>query len=188
MDWQEYREKREDNYITFTLEGIGLPDFWVKIRKFGSYTSQELTELQQVWLKHRMNYIAQKVRSRLGQPKESGRDSLYDDVDDAMTLLEGEISSDDIPDERTRKILVYMTEEGAVAKLQPLVGIDIEVIKDWNLTDPGDNHRLPVPSKDMSVLEHVLLDVLWHIKEKLLEAQENVVPPKVRGMLSTPVS
>lgn len=185
MDWKEYREHNEENYSTFTLEGIGLGNFRVKIRKFGSYTSQELGELEQKWVQHRFDYVAARVRKHLGVPDTVERDPLYDEVDDIIRGLDADITNDVLPDERQRKIVAFLTQEGALAKLQPLMGIDIEVIKEWNLTSTEDESKLVLPSQDMSVLEKLPLGVLWHIKEKLLEAQEAIVPPKVRRMLSS---
>lgn len=43
--WDRYRQERRENHIEIKLAEVGLPEFYVKIRRPGSYTALEVQEL-----------------------------------------------------------------------------------------------------------------------------------------------
>lgn len=184
MSWKAYREEYEGNFLKFTLEELGLPEFWVKMRRIGSYTPKEISELQQLWADRRFQYVAKKIHELVEQHEEIELTDEEREVRDVLALVDGEAPPASAT-ERQTTILGYLIGESGLAKMNPITGIDIELIQGWNLTHPDTNELLPLPKDDMEVLMTLPSDVLWHIKEKLLELQEEIVPKKVKELLSS---
>lgn len=182
--WSEYRNNRAENYTTFNLKDVGLEAFWLKVRKFGTYTSKEISDLSNKWIRERINYIARRIVEQAQEESEEEESPDLKEIEDVMYELEDGITPGDLRTEKQKKIYGYLLQDGTLQRLQPIVGMDIEVVKEWNLTDPETDERLPLPSEDMSVFERLPLEVLWEIKTKLVEVMEQSAPPKVREMLS----
>ena len=54
----------------------------------------------------------------------------------------------------------------------------------WNVTHPKTGDMLKPPAEDPNVLQYLPTDVLMHLKAVILEMTEEMVPPKLREMLS----
>uniref|UniRef100_A0A6H1ZRZ9 Uncharacterized protein n=1 Tax=viral metagenome TaxID=1070528 RepID=A0A6H1ZRZ9_9ZZZZ len=169
-NWTEYRSR---NYLTVDLADIGLKGCWVKIRKAGSYTLQEMSSGEAKWINERKDYLVKKIMS------------VLTDVEEADALKMVESMDRGLPDARLAEIIA---NGGVFWANQVLSGMDIEMIEDWNLTDPETDAPLPTPKQDFSSLEKLPQDILWMLKEKLMEVQRDVVPPKVREMASLRLS
>lgn len=182
-NWEKYRE-RSESYQIINLTDPGLEDFWIKLRKLGSFTTAELVEKQNKWLDVRVKYIAQTVvhLANKGQEKAT-MDEFEKEVDDVITELEGGVPDSAISSERRALIYGHFMQMNTITKFQPLVGLDLEILESWNLTDPVTGKPLSVPKEDISVFEKLTLDVLWHIKEKIIDFSSEAVPPKVRRTL-----
>ena len=186
--WQEYRIKTRENYLDIDLTEVGLTGGWIKLRKLGSYTIRELTELNDKWVKERIRYLASKVVDMVDKELKELADDPDAELIRAMGLLEGRgtpLSETADPSNVRKKLIAkYLINEGSILANGLLAGMDIEIIADWNLTHPETGADLPVPSKDLGVLEVLPLELLWYIKEKILALQQEMIPPKVRQMVS----
>lgn len=197
MSWAEYR-KRSDNVVTIPLTDEGLTDFHVLLRRMGSYTMAELSQLQTKWLDERVKYLTQKV-VHLAENTEINLSEYQQEVDDVINELEGGVAiqprkrrgadaqfEEARRVERRNKIADHLLQENSISRWQAITGMDIEMLVGWNLTDPETSVTLPLPRDDMSVFERIPLDVLWHIKEKIIDLVGEAAPPKVRQLLSIP--
>lgn len=83
--------------------------------------------------------------------------------------------------EKTKKINRQKLRE---IRRAVLTEYDCKFLVEWNLTDPETNEPLKLPSEDFGSLSRIPIEILYFIKEKMLEVFEGVVPPKVRGTIS----
>lgn len=184
MSWKQYREENEANFLRLTLEGLGLPEFYVKIRRLGSYAPEEVAKLQKSWTDKRLSFVTKKIQDLVNVDEaETNLSDEEREIRAALAVIDGEAPTSGAS-ERQLAILNYLIAEGGLSNLNPIVGIDIELIYEWNLTNPNTDEPLPLPKEDMGVLMCIPADILWHIKEQLIELQEAIVPKKVKEMLS----
>lgn len=159
--WLKYRES-EAKQIKFTLEDIGLPDFWVRLKNQSVYTTIELREAWADIRKKHEAYIDE-VTSRLeAKTKE----------------VEAAIEAGEMTEEKGEEILFD------VEFMDPAIlsFIDRYMIVAWNLTDPYTGEILPVPSEHPQSLFQLPIEVQKFIKGQVDEAlQSSVTVPKASG-------
>lgn len=179
--WHHFRKNHPTSYETVDMEYIGLPGAWIRLRKMGTFTSHELRELDDYWLKRRTQYLYDKVEEEVGRfiGQQQAKPESLKDLDNTVDRLSAlGIDTTQINDtERAR--LNAILSNASVQHHTAISGIDIEMIDAWNLTDPYTGDPLPIPKEDFTVLDRLPVVVVMAIRAELARVSEvSVAPPK----------
>ena len=89
-------------------------------------------------------------------------------------------------DRGTKQLEQLPTEERENIPLVLVITGYCYLITEWSLTRPDNPEQvLPIPFEDLRSLSHVPAEIQWFLWEKIEQATEEMVPPKVRGIIST---
>lgn len=171
--WDHWREQnRERSRYRKTLEGIGLPEFWVDFWVPKEVTPAELADMEQrAAEKHRI-WVQKCVEQALLKLAVVAEPSLPSDTAAVVSQ-----ALDANPAPRPLRM-----QEVAILGVGSLI-----MIRDWNLTDPKTGEKLPLPSVDdldqaAATFAALPFPVLYEIKKGAEEAGEQVIPLEMREL------
>ena len=185
--WANFRESSIANHDTFTLEDVDLPDAWVKLRKFSSYTAQELMTIDSMWIEKRSELVRDRMVEVLSENKKKSKSKSIKVVEGLLEVFDNMSSGreEDVSPEDREHISMFV-RYSSMQKLLPFSGVEIDQIVEWNLTKMDDAKVvIPLPKEDIFALEALPMSVVWKIQELLALSRENAMPPKVRKLLSS---
>jgi len=144
--WKAYRDSTT-NKIKVSLDGVGLPDFWVTITNPSVYSPVELNE----WLQR----VNRETRERLNTLIETFNTTK---TELQKQVVDGSISQEDL--EERLSDLEY--QEPTI-----MLATERDLIEEWNLTDPETGELMPTPKADYRVLWRIPIGVQKYLHEKL---------------------
>ena len=164
--WDEYRQKR---VVQLSLDEIGLPQFWVRIRHPGSLTPAEHIELNYRTNNRLDDYQTLVAKSLgIGQPEEPPADAAEDAENPEAAPEEQPLSFNEDAAREADEL---------DALLLPHIA---ECILSWNLVDTIEEKSLEVPSVDPTVSLQLPLEVVSYINTKIQDMfEEAKETPKV---------
>ena len=186
--WFHYRQNHPASYEVVNLDYIGLEGAWVRFRRMGTFTSHELRELDDYWRQRRTQYLHARVEEEAAKfiAQQRAKPESLKDLDDSIDLLSALGMDTAQLDETERARLNALLSNAAIQHHTAISGIDIEMIDEWNLTDPYTGDPLPVPKDDFTVLDRLPVMVVMAIRTELARiSEESVAPPKESSQSTT---
>ena len=159
---------------------------WASLLRVGALTMHEISVLDDYWHERQALLVADQSRNDIDgfiQRAEERPDVLLE-MDAALAEME-QIGMD-VGSFGTvaRAQLAAVRRNSLRAAAFPLNGVDIELIREWNIQGPDGD--LPLPKDDLASLDYVPLEIQGRIAQALAESgRSSIAPPKAPGMPSS---
>ena len=176
--WDRWRaQNREQHRYRKTFDAIGLPEFWAEYWIPKEITPAEFADMEQKAAEKHRTWIQKCIEKALAKLSEAGivAGTVTSSSSDVDLAVQSALESNPIP-------RALRMEEIAVLGVGALL-----LLRDWNLTSPLTNEKLPIPSIDdldsaAEVFQVLPLPVLYEIKKGAEEAGEQIVPLEMREL------
>lgn len=176
--WDRWREQnREQHRYHKTLEAVGLPEFWIDYWVPKEITPAEFAAMEQQAAEKHRTWVQKCIEKALERIAEAGL-GLLPLTEEQLTVekaVDAVLEINPVPQ-------ALRVQEVAILGVGALL-----MLRDWNLTSPLTNEKLPIPSLDdldkaAEIFQVLPLPVLYEIKKGAEEAGEQIVPLEMREL------